>query len=129
MNGMEVFRASEHEAPVPVVPLSEIPLKGEHNIENVLAAVCAACVAKIPAEVIGRAVASFHAVEHPLGFVAAIKRVDYYNVSKATNVDATSKEIAYFPGNIPLILGGKDQASDYTHLNALLRAGVKAVST
>ena len=46
MNGMVVFRASEQDSPVPVVPLSEIPLKGEHNIENVLAAVCAACVAQ-----------------------------------------------------------------------------------
>jgi UDP-N-acetylmuramoylalanine--D-glutamate ligase len=80
------------------VPLAEIPLKGEHNIENVLAAVCAACVAKIPAEVIARTVASFHAVEHRLEFVAAIHGVDYYNDSKATNVDATAKAIASFPG-------------------------------
>jgi UDP-N-acetylmuramoylalanine--D-glutamate ligase len=129
MNGMVVFRASEQDSPVPVVPLSEIPLKGEHNIENVLAAVCAACVAKIPAEVIGRAVASFHAVEHRLEFVASIHGVDYYNDSKATNVDATAKAIASFPGNIHLILGGKDKDSDYTQLNALLRARVKAVYT
>jgi UDP-N-acetylmuramoylalanine--D-glutamate ligase len=129
MNGMVVFRASEQDSPVPIVPLSEIPLKGEHNIENVLAAVCAACVAKIPAEVIGRAVASFHAVEHRLEFVASIHGVDYYNDSKATNVDATAKAIASFPGNIHLILGGKDKDSDYTQLNALLRARVKAVYT
>ncbi len=114
---------------MPVLPLAEIPLKGEHNIENVLAAVCAACVAKIPAEVIARAVASFHAVEHRLEFVAAIHGVDYYNDSKATNVDATAKAIASFPGNIHLILGGKDKNSDYTQLNALLRARVKAVYT
>jgi UDP-N-acetylmuramoylalanine--D-glutamate ligase len=124
-----VFRASEQDSPVPVLPVSEIPLKGEHNIENVLAAVCAASVAQIPAEVIGRAVASFHAVEHRLEFVASIHGVDYYNDSKATNVDATAKAIASFPGNIHLILGGKDKDSDYTQLNALLRARVKAVYT
>jgi UDP-N-acetylmuramoylalanine--D-glutamate ligase len=129
MNGMVVFRASEQDSPVPVVPLSEIPLKGEHNIENVLAAVCAACVAQIPAEVIGSVVASFHAVEHRLEFVASIQGVDYYNDSKATNVDATAKAIASFPGNIHLILGGKDKDSDYTQLNALLRARVKALYT
>jgi UDP-N-acetylmuramoylalanine--D-glutamate ligase len=129
MNGMVVFRASEQDSPVPVLPVSEIPLKGEHNIENVLAAVCAASVAQIPAEVIGRAVASFHAVEHRLEFVASIHGVDYYNDSKATNVDATAKAIASFPGNIHLILGGKDKDSDYTQLNALLGARVKAVYT
>jgi len=129
MNGMVMFRASEQASPLPVVPLAEISLKGEHNIENVLAAVCAACVAQIPAAVIGRAVASFHAVEHRLEFVASIHGVDYYNDSKATNVDATAKAIASFPGNIHLILGGKDKDSDYTQLNALLRARVKTVYT
>ena len=129
MNGMLMFRPSEQASPIPVVPLAEISLKGEHNIENVLAAVCAACVANIPAQVIARAVASFHAVEHRLEFVAAIHGVDYYNDSKATNVDATAKAIASFPGNIHLILGGKDKNSDYTQLNALLRARVKAVYT
>jgi UDP-N-acetylmuramoylalanine--D-glutamate ligase len=129
MNGMLMFRPSEQASPLPVVPLADIPLKGEHNIENVLAAVCAACVANIPAQTIARAVASFHAVEHRLEFVAAIHGVDYYNDSKATNVDATAKAIASFPGNIHLILGGKDKNSDYAQLNALLRARVKAVYT
>jgi UDP-N-acetylmuramoylalanine--D-glutamate ligase len=129
LNGLVMFRASEYASPIPVVPLADIPLKGEHNIENVLAAVCAACVAKIPAEVIGRTVASFHAVEHRLEFVASVHGVDYYNDSKATNVDATAKAIASFPGSIHLILGGKDKNSDYTQLHALLRARVKAVYT
>jgi UDP-N-acetylmuramoylalanine--D-glutamate ligase len=129
MNGIVMYRASEQASPVPILPLAQIPLKGEHNVENVLAAVCAACVADIPAEVIGRAVASFHAVEHRLEFVANIHGVDYYNDSKATNVDATSKAIASFPGNILLILGGKDKNSDYTQLHALLRARVKTVYT
>jgi UDP-N-acetylmuramoylalanine--D-glutamate ligase len=129
LNGMVMFRASEQASPISILPLAEIPLKGEHNVENVLAAVCAGRVAQIPAEVIGRAVASFHAVEHRLEFVANIHGVDYYNDSKATNVDATAKAIASFPGNIHLILGGKDKDSDYTQLNALLRARVKAVYT
>jgi UDP-N-acetylmuramoylalanine--D-glutamate ligase len=129
MNGMVMFRAAEEAKPIPLLPLADIPLKGEHNIENVLAAVCAACVANIPAEVIARTVAGFHAVEHRLEYVATIHGVDYYNDSKATNVDATSKAIASFPGNIHLILGGKDKNSDYSQLNALLRARVKAVYT
>jgi len=129
LDGMVMFRPTEQGKPVPVLPLAEIPLKGEHNIENVLAAVCAACVAKIPTQTIAQAVAAFQAVEHRLEFVAAIHGVDYYNDSKATNVDATAKAIASFPGNIHLILGGKDKNSDYTQLNALLRARVKTVYT
>jgi UDP-N-acetylmuramoylalanine--D-glutamate ligase len=129
LDGMVMFRPTEQGKPIPVLPLAEIPLKGEHNIENVLAAVCAACVAQIPTQTIAQTIASFHAVEHRLEFVAAIHGVDYYNDSKATNVDATAKAIASFPGNIHLILGGKDKNSDYTQLNALLRARVKAVYT
>jgi UDP-N-acetylmuramoylalanine--D-glutamate ligase len=55
--------------------------------------------------------------------------VDYYNDSKATNVDATIKAIESFPGNIHLILGGKDKDSDYSLLNHLLRNRVKRVYT
>ena len=128
-NGTIVFRGSEQADLIPVVPVANIPLKGDHNIENVLAAVCAACVANIPAEVIARAITSFHAVEHRLEFVTSIHGVDYYNDSKATNVDATAKAIASFPGNIHLILGGKDKNSDYTQLNSLLRERVKVVYT
>jgi UDP-N-acetylmuramoylalanine--D-glutamate ligase len=129
LDGMVMFRPTEQEKPIPVLPLAEIPLKGEHNVENVLAAVCAACVAKIPTQTIAQTIAAFQAVEHRLEFVAAIHGVDYYNDSKATNVDATAKAIASFPGNIHLILGGKDKNSDYSQLNALLRARVKAVYT
>jgi UDP-N-acetylmuramoylalanine--D-glutamate ligase len=129
MNNVVMFRANEQTQAEPVLPVSVIPLKGAHNVENVLAAVCAAKVVQIPNEVIARAVESFRAVEHRLEFVANIRGVDYYNDSKATNVDAAAKAIQAFPGNIHLILGGKDKGSDYTQLSALLRERVKAVYT
>jgi UDP-N-acetylmuramoylalanine--D-glutamate ligase len=69
------------------------------------------------------------AVEHRLEFVATIRGVDYYNDSKATNVDATIKALESFPANIHLILGGKDKGSDYSVLNDLLRQRVKRVYT
>ena len=108
---------------------SKIPLKGEHNVENVLAAVCAARLAGVAADVIARAVEKFQAVEHRLEYVATINGVEYYNDSKATNVDATAKAVAAFPGGIHLILGGKDKGSDYTTLAPLLRERVRAVYT
>jgi len=112
-----------------VMPLNAIPLKGDHNVENVLAAVCAARLAGASPEIIRRAVENFKAVEHRLEYVATINGVEFYNDSKATNVDATAKAIAAFPGGIHLILGGKDKNSDYTLLSDLLRARVKAVYT
>jgi len=124
-----VFRASEQSGVQPILPVSEIPLKGEHNVENVLAAVCAACLAGVPAETIRAAVAEFRAVEHRLEFVAQVRGVDFYNDSKATNVDATVKAIQSFAGGIHLILGGKDKDSDYTLLRPLLQQRVRAVYT
>jgi UDP-N-acetylmuramoylalanine--D-glutamate ligase len=112
-----------------IMLVSEIPLKGAHNLENVLAAVCAGALMGCELEKIWQAVRDFKAVEHRLEFVATIGGVDYYNDSKATNVDATIKALESFPANIHLILGGKDKGSDYTVLNDLLRQRVKRVYT
>jgi UDP-N-acetylmuramoylalanine--D-glutamate ligase len=108
---------------------SEIPLKGAHNLENVLAAVCASVLMKCAPERIRAAVRNFKAVEHRLEHVATIRGVEYYNDSKATNVDATIKALESFSANIHLILGGKDKGSDYAVLNGLLRERVKRVYT
>ena len=112
-----------------IMQVSEIPLKGAHNLENVLAAACAGTLMGCAPEKIREAVRDFKAVEHRLEFVATIRGVDYYNDSKATNVDATIKALESFPANIHLILGGKDKGSDYTVLNDLLRQRVKRVYT
>ncbi len=112
-----------------IMPASEVPLKGAHNLENVLAAACAGALMGCSPEVIRQAVMAFKAVEHRLEFVATIRGVDYYNDSKATNVDATIKALESFPANIHLILGGKDKGSDYTVLNDLLRQRAKRVYT
>jgi UDP-N-acetylmuramoylalanine--D-glutamate ligase len=112
-----------------IMQVSEIPLKGAHNLENVLAAVCASALMGCAPEKIRQAVRNFKAVEHRLEYVATIRGVDYYNDSKATNVDATIKALESFPANIHLILGGKDKGSDYSVLNDLLRQRVKRVYT
>jgi UDP-N-acetylmuramoylalanine--D-glutamate ligase len=113
----------------PVLPVAEIPLRGAHNVENVLAAVCAARLAGIAAESIRTSVASFKAVEHRLEFVATVRGVEFYNDSKATNVDATKKALEAFPSGVHLILGGKDKNSDYAELGDLIRERVKIVYT
>src|SRR5579864_2206886 len=112
-----------------IMQVSEIPLKGAHNLENVLAAVCAGVLMGCAPDKIRQAVRDFKAVEHRLEFVASIRGVDYYNDSKATNVDATIKALESFPANIHLILGGKDKGSNYTVLNDLIRQRVKRIYT
>lgn len=124
-----VFLAREGAKAEPVMPISEIHLKGLHNVENVLAAVCAARLAGISAESIRSAVASFKAVEHRLELVKSLNGVEFYNDSKATNVDAAMKALASFSGGIHLILGGKDKDSDYSLMAELLKERVKAVYT
>jgi UDP-N-acetylmuramoylalanine--D-glutamate ligase len=112
-----------------ILRVSEIPLKGAHNLENVLAAACAGALMGCAPGKIRQAVRNFKAVEHRLEFVATVDGVDYYNDSKATNVDATIKALESFPAYIHLILGGKDKGSDYSVLNDLLRQRVKRVYT
>ena len=112
-----------------VMLVSEVPLKGAHNVENVLAGVCAGALMGCEPAKIRQAIQNFKAVEHRLEYVATIKGVEYFDDSKATNVDATIKALESFPKNIHLILGGKDKGSDYTVLNDLLRERVKRVYT
>jgi len=126
-NGKILFRDATGQREIMLV--SEIPLKGAHNLENVLAGVCAGGLMGCEPAKIRDAIKNFKAVEHRLEYVATIKGVEYFNDSKATNVDATIKALESFPKNIHLILGGKDKGSDYTVLNDLLRERVKRVYT
>jgi UDP-N-acetylmuramoylalanine--D-glutamate ligase len=64
---------------------------------------------------------TFPGVEHRLEFVRDWNGVAWYNDSKATNVDATLKAIAAFPGKLWVILGGKDKGGDYAPLAAPLK--------
>ncbi len=112
-----------------VLAITDIPLKGSHNVENVLAAVSVGMLAGCAPERIRDAVKQFKAVEHRLEFVSRVNGVDYYNDSKATNVDATMKALESFPANIHIILGGKDKGSDYSVLKDLLKQRAKRVYT
>ena len=123
------FLAKEGGKPEAIMPVAEIALKGAHNIENVLSAVCAARLAGIPAEKIRASVAGFKGVEHRLEFVRLLRGVEFYNDSKATNVDAAMKAVTSFAGGIHLIMGGKDKNSDYGAMAELLKERVKIVYT
>ena len=111
----------------PLMAAVEIPLRGRHNVENVLAAACCAWLAGAPLEAIRRGVASFQGVEHRIEFVREISGVQFYNDSKATSVDATRKALESFDSPLWVILGGKDKGSDYRELRPLLAERARAV--
>jgi UDP-N-acetylmuramoylalanine--D-glutamate ligase len=105
--------------------VSAIGLKGLHNLENVLAACTMAILAGAPPDSLEENVRKFKGVEHRIEWVCELDGVQYFNDSKATNVDAAIKALESFPGNILWIAGGRDKAGDFTALRALVRDRVK----
>ena len=120
---------TDREDEVDVMGLDEIPLRGMHNVENVMTALAATFCAmgtglnELPA--LTSAMKRFKGVEHRLEYVTEIDGVKFYNDSKATNVDSTVKALEAFERNIIVILGGTDKGSDYTILAPLIRSRVK----
>jgi len=111
----------------PLMDRGEIPIRGLHNVENVLAASIAATCAGVMPDDIAAAVRTFKAVEHRLEFVRQVRGIDFYNDSKATSVDATLKALDAFTGGVWIILGGKDKGLDYAPLREPLAAKARAV--
>ena len=107
--------------------LEDILLKGAHNVENVLAACALALLAGAAPESLRGVIREFKGVEHRLEWVAEIDGVQYYNDSKATNVDATVKSLEAFAGRIHLIAGGRDKGGDFSVLRPLMRERVRQV--
>jgi UDP-N-acetylmuramoylalanine--D-glutamate ligase len=111
----------------PFMEARQIRLRGVHNLENVMAAAMMARLVGVSPGAIGDAVHSFAGVEHRIEFVRSLESVEYYNDSKATNVDAALKAIDAFPGHIWIILGGKDKGSDYRPMRDPLEKKAKEV--
>jgi UDP-N-acetylmuramoylalanine--D-glutamate ligase len=106
----------------PLMEAREVPLRGLHNVENTMAAAVIAHLAGASHDQIRAAVKTFSGVEHRLEFVRRLDGVEWYNDSKATNVDAALKALAAFDGGLWVILGGKDKNSDYSPLTEPLKA-------
>jgi UDP-N-acetylmuramoylalanine--D-glutamate ligase len=110
----------------PIAPLSEIFLRGDHNVENVLAATACAAWAGVEPERLRAGIRGFRGVAHRLEWVRELEGVLFYNDSKGTNVDATRKALASFRGPIVLIAGGRDKGQDFAPLAAAANGRVKA---
>jgi len=121
-----VFRWDEGEKDL--LRVSEMRLRGLHNVENVAAALLAGIAAGASIESMRETVKKFNPVEHRLEFVDEIAGVRFYNDSKATSVDATLKALEAFAddaGQVVLILGGKGKKAPYAPLAPLVSKKVR----
>ncbi len=96
-----------------VLALSDIQILGNHNVENVLAAVGIAYYMGVPVETIGKVCCEFKGVPHRIEYVRTVNGVEYYNDSKGTNPDAAIKGIQAMKSTTYLIGGGYDKKSSY----------------
>lgn len=108
----------------------DIFLRGTHNVENVLAALAAGLAAGASPDSMKKTIAEFKGVEHRIEFVTEIDGVRFYNDSKATSVDATSKALEALSdseGKTVLILGGRGKNAPYAPLVPLIEGSVRTL--
>jgi len=117
----------KNEADQKVISIKDIPLKGIHNLENIMASILSGYVFHIPLPKIRKTIMNFKGLEHRLEKVLTLKGVDFYNDSKATNIDATLKSIMSFEKKIVLILGGRDKGADFMRLKEPVKNRVKKI--
>jgi UDP-N-acetylmuramoylalanine--D-glutamate ligase len=105
----------------------DFALKGKHNQHNTMAAGIAAATLGIRKEKIREAVKTFESLEHRMEFVASVRGIEFYNDSKATNVNSTWFALESLNKSTILILGGVDKGNDYTLIEELVKEKVKAI--
>jgi UDP-N-acetylmuramoylalanine--D-glutamate ligase len=108
----------------------EMQLRGLHNVQNVLAALACGLACGASPDSMRETVRNFRPVEHRLERVAEVAGVEFYNDSKATNVDATLKALEAFAdhaGQIVLILGGRGKNAPYAPLAPLIERKARAL--
>jgi UDP-N-acetylmuramoylalanine--D-glutamate ligase len=122
--GWMVLRVGDRERRV--LKATDLGLRGEHNLENALAACVAAAELGVGEEAMAQGLRTFPGVEHRLEAAGSVGQVVFINDSKATNVDAQEKALASFDEAVVLIAGGRDKGADFTRLLPLIRKSVKA---
>ena len=110
-----------------VMLAADVPLPGEHNLSNVLAALAAGWAAGVSPERMAEAIRAFPGVEHRLELVGSFEGVRWYNDSKATNPDSTLKALAAFEEPIILIAGGRNKGIDLQPLADAIARRVRAL--
>lgn len=111
-----------------IIKTDEIPLVGEHNLQNVMSAVIVAKLVGIENEKIKELIKSFQAVEHRIELVTKALGHEFYNDSKATNPEAAIFALKSFNNKtMTLIAGGRDKNTDLTEFCNIVKTYVKDV--
>ena len=103
-----------------IIKLKDIKLKGVHNYENIMCAIMAVKEFNVSNEIIFNYLNKFGGVEHRIEYVDTIDGVEYYNDSKATNVDSTIIAVDSFKNPTILLLGGLDRGHSFEPLKGHL---------
>ena len=104
-----------------IMDASALSLKGEHNVKNALACICACKLLGVESKTIADALSKMRGVRHRIEFVAEVDGVTYIDDSKGTNVDATITAVNSMQADTVLLLGGKDKGYDYDKLFSALK--------
>lgn len=99
-----------------IIDLNDIKLVGNHNYENIMAAIMVVKELNIDNEAINKVLTTFTGVEHRLEFVKEVNKRSFYNDSKATNIKSTQIALASFNRPTILILGGMERHQDFFEL-------------
>jgi UDP-N-acetylmuramoylalanine--D-glutamate ligase len=105
--------------------LEKTPLKGIHNVENMLATITVARLYGCSKRAIEAAMNRFRGLPHRVEFIREVDGVRYYDDSKGTNVGSVVKSLQGFSEPVILIAGGKDKNGDLSPLRELIRSRVK----
>ncbi len=115
--------------PVPILPRDEIPLAGEHNVRNAMAALLAAIAVGCSPEALREAIRSFEPMSHRLRTIAEIDGVRYVDDSKSTNPASVIAALRTYDSPIVLIAGGRSKGLDFRAMGAEIRARASALVT
>ena len=121
------FFFSQNNEAEEVCGVEDLNLKGEHNWSNALAVLTVCKLIGVENDTIRNAFGNFQAVEHRLEPVRIKDGVEFFNDSKATNIDSLWYALKSFESPIILIMGGKDKGNDYTKIEKLIRQNVKKI--
>jgi UDP-N-acetylmuramoylalanine--D-glutamate ligase len=105
--------------------LKELPLRGEHNLKNLLAAALAAHCAGVKVEAIRQGIKNFVPLHHRMELVEVIQGVSYVDDSKGTNPDSVIAALKSYQQPLLLLAGGKDKGMDFTALAQVIAQKVK----
>jgi UDP-N-acetylmuramoylalanine--D-glutamate ligase len=124
IRGKEMICSLPGKPPV-ILSLAKFRLKGEHNLENAAAASLAALVAGADRAGIQTVLDTYEGLNHRMKYVRNVNSIEYYNDSKATNVDAVKRSLESFDSPVILIMGGRDKGGSYSFLKELIEKRVK----